>query len=130
MLEQSVLIPKILSHHIGLHPILILFSLFVFGHFFGIFGLFIAVPVTALITTSYTTLRRYYSIDLSSFFTSAPTVTSHKEALEPLIEGQSVTIREVFKPKQENLEVNPSFKPYALNRKHKYIDGVTPRIGT
>jgi len=110
MLEQSVLVPKILSHHIGLHPILILFSLFVFGHFFGIFGLFIAVPVTALITTSYTTLRRYYSIDLSSFFTPAPTVTSHKETFEPLIEGQGVTIREVFKPNQENLEVNPSFK--------------------
>ena len=110
MLEQSVLVPKILSHHIGLHPILILFSLFVFGHFFGIFGLFIAVPVTALITTSYTTLRRDYSIDLSTFFTSSEAVNRHQNDLQPSIEGQGVTIREVFTPKQENLEVNPSLK--------------------
>ena len=110
MLEQSVLIPKILSHHIGLHPILILFSLFVFGHFFGIFGLFIAVPVTALITTSYTTLRRDYSIDLSMFFMPTSQATSQDHALAPPLEEQGVTIREVFKPNEENLEINPSFK--------------------
>ena len=110
MLEQSVLVPKILSHHIGLHPILILFSLFVFGQFFGIFGLFIAVPVTALLTTSYITLRRDYSIDLSSFFT--PSANSNNQDEEPKSYGepQGVTIREVFTPKQENLETNPSFK--------------------
>ena len=110
MLEQSVLIPKILSHHIGLHPILILFSLFVFGNFFGIFGLFIAVPVTALITTSYTTLRRDYSIDLSSFFTPAQASVEPDTPAEPTLDEQGVTIREVFKPNQENLTGNPSFK--------------------
>ena len=110
MLEQSVLIPKILSHHIGLHPILILFSLFVFGHFFGVFGLFIAVPVTALITTSYNTLRKDYSIDLSSFFTSSIESSRRSTYVEIPKIRESVTIKEVMEHNKENLRKEPSLK--------------------
>ncbi len=67
LLEQAVLVPKILSQHVGLHPVVILLSLFVFGFFFGFFGLFIAVPLMALVTTAYTTIRKDTSLDLSSF---------------------------------------------------------------
>ena len=67
LLEQSVLTPNILSHHVGLHPVLIILSLFVFGYFLGIFGLLIAVPVTALIMTVYKAYRDQVTLDLADY---------------------------------------------------------------
>ncbi len=67
LLEQAVLIPKILSHHVGLHPILILLSLFIFGAFLGVIGLFVAVPAMALIATVYQTYRSQMTFDLSTY---------------------------------------------------------------
>lgn len=45
--------PRILGSHIGLHPIVLLASLFIFGHFFGFLGLLTAVPATAVLMMFY-----------------------------------------------------------------------------
>ncbi len=65
LLEGSILGPKILSDHVGLHPVLIILSLFVFGYFMGIFGLLIAVPVTAIVMTFYKAYRDAMTLDLN-----------------------------------------------------------------
>jgi len=44
-----VIEPRILGNRVGLHPIMLLASLFVFSHFFGFLGLLIAVPTTAIL---------------------------------------------------------------------------------
>jgi len=41
--------PKVLGEKVGLNPIVLFGSLFVFGHFFGIIGLIVAIPTTAII---------------------------------------------------------------------------------
>ncbi len=64
-LEQSVLTPNILGQKVGLHPVLILLSLFVFGYFMGMFGLIIAVPATALLVTTYQATREHWTFDLA-----------------------------------------------------------------
>jgi predicted PurR-regulated permease PerM len=64
ILESSVLTPKIMSHQVGLHPVMILLSLFVFGYFMGIFGLLIAVPATAILMTVYKAYRDEMTIEL------------------------------------------------------------------
>jgi len=64
-LEQAFLTPKILSSHVGLHPVLIILSLFVFGYFMGIVGFLIAVPATALIMAVYKTYRNDLSFELA-----------------------------------------------------------------
>lgn len=69
-LEQSVLTPNILSYQVGLHPLLVLFSLLAFGTFLGVFGLLIAVPVTAILVTGYRAYRDELTLDLSDY--SAP----------------------------------------------------------
>ena len=66
-LEQSVLAPNILSYQVGLHPLLILFSLLVFGTLFGILGLLIAVPVTTILLTGYRAYREELTLDLSEY---------------------------------------------------------------
>ncbi|PEN12972.1 AI-2E family transporter [Longibacter salinarum] len=69
LLEQSLLTPNIMSYQVGLHPVLVLFSLLVFGSFLGIFGLLIAVPATAILTTAYRAYREELTLELSDYGT-------------------------------------------------------------
>jgi len=65
-LEQSVLTPNIMGQSVGLHPVLIIFSLFVFSAFFGFLGLLIAVPATALLVQVYKAYREDFVIDIEA----------------------------------------------------------------
>lgn len=67
LLEQSLLTPNIMSYQVGLHPVLVLFSLLVFGSFLGVFGLLIAVPATAILTTAYRAYREELTLELSEY---------------------------------------------------------------
>ncbi len=49
LLEATVLGPKIIGAQVGLHPVLLILCLLIFGFFLGFVGLLIAVPATALI---------------------------------------------------------------------------------
>jgi predicted PurR-regulated permease PerM len=49
LLEDTVFVPRIIGKQVGLHPVLLILSLLVFGQFLGFVGLLIAVPATALI---------------------------------------------------------------------------------
>jgi predicted PurR-regulated permease PerM len=66
-LEQSVLTPNILSYQVGIHPVLILFSLLTFGTFLGVFGLLIAVPLTAILVTAYRAYRDELTLELGHY---------------------------------------------------------------
>jgi predicted PurR-regulated permease PerM len=79
-LEQSVLSPYILGQTVGLHPVVIMLSLFVFGYLMGIGGLFIAVPLAALIATGYRAYREELTLELSTR-SSSPT-TAPEAALD------------------------------------------------
>lgn len=49
VLEAAVLSPKIIGPQVGLHPVVLILSLMVFGYFLGFVGMLIAVPATALL---------------------------------------------------------------------------------
>ena len=49
MLEGSVLTPNLIGNRIGLHPVWVLFSVFAGGQVAGIVGVFLAVPVAAVL---------------------------------------------------------------------------------
>jgi len=48
-IDSMVLVPKVVGSKVKLHPVLVIISLSVFGSMFGIWGMIIAVPVTAFI---------------------------------------------------------------------------------
>ncbi len=48
-LESSVLYPRIVGSVLGLHPVALIASLFVFSSFLGFIGMLLAVPVTSLL---------------------------------------------------------------------------------
>lgn len=56
MTETAILYPKIVGSKIGVHPVLLILALLVFGYFMGFLGLLIAVPTTAILIA----LRKYY----------------------------------------------------------------------
>jgi predicted PurR-regulated permease PerM len=49
LLETSFIVPKIVGNRIGLHPALLILSLFVFSYFFGFIGMLIALPSMSII---------------------------------------------------------------------------------
>ena len=52
IVETYVLTPKIIGGKIGLHPVVLILSLFIFGYFLGFIGLLIAIPAAAIIIVS------------------------------------------------------------------------------
>jgi predicted PurR-regulated permease PerM len=52
IIEVYVLTPKLIGGKIGLHPVLLILSLFVFGYFLGFIGLLIAIPAAAVLIVS------------------------------------------------------------------------------
>ena len=49
LLESNFLTPKLIGKKLGLHPLAVLFSIFVFGALFGIIGIIFATPLMATI---------------------------------------------------------------------------------
>jgi predicted PurR-regulated permease PerM len=49
LLESNFLTPKLVGKNLGLHPLAVLFSIFLFGALFGIVGIIFATPLMAAI---------------------------------------------------------------------------------
>ncbi len=49
ILDMLIISPKVIGEKIGIHPVLMIFALFVFGKVLGFLGLVIAIPVTAIL---------------------------------------------------------------------------------
>ena len=62
-LENNVIGPKILGSSIGLHPLVVLFSLIIGGGMFGVPGMIFAVPVIVVIKILYINILREYKIN-------------------------------------------------------------------
>ncbi len=60
-IEGNVLQPIIMSKSVNIHPVTTIVSLLVFGHFFGIIGMIIAVPVICILKEVYFYFRKKYN---------------------------------------------------------------------
>ena len=60
-IESWVLTPKIMGHHTGLHPVVIIVAVFFWGTAFGgVLGMLLAVPLTAFFVTAWRLAKRKY----------------------------------------------------------------------
>lgn len=68
-LEGMVITPKVVGDTVGLHPLVAIVALLIGGQLFGIFGMLLAVPVTAVLQVFLRSLAAYYRD--SEFFRGA-----------------------------------------------------------
>lgn len=59
-LEGMVITPKVVGDTVGLHPLVAIVALLIGGQLFGIFGMLLAVPVTAVLQVFLRSLTAYY----------------------------------------------------------------------
>lgn len=60
ILEGAIITPKIVGDRVGLHPLVALVSLLIGGQLFGITGMLLAVPVTAVLQVFLNSFAEYY----------------------------------------------------------------------
>jgi len=68
ILETGFIVPRVVGKHVGLHPLLVMMSLLIFGFMFGFLGLIIAVPTVALMSIFY---QQYKDSGKISFLSGA-----------------------------------------------------------
>ena len=47
-IDGNIIVPKVVGKSVNLHPLMVVLSLFIFGSLFGLVGMLVAVPITAL----------------------------------------------------------------------------------
>lgn len=66
ILESGFIVPRVVGKHVGLHPLLVMVSLLLFGFMFGFLGLLVAVPLAALISVFYEQYKETQKISFLS----------------------------------------------------------------
>jgi predicted PurR-regulated permease PerM len=59
-IESFFLTPKLVGEKIGLHPVLVVFALILFGSWFGFFGILLALPMSAIVLVLGRHLMTFY----------------------------------------------------------------------
>lgn len=57
-LGAYVLVPKLMGNKLDLHPLTILLALLILGNLIGVWGIFFAAPITAILKVLYLELRK------------------------------------------------------------------------
>ena len=60
IVENYVLVPSLVGHRIGLHPLSVIFALLAFGQLFGFAGVLLALPASAMLLVALRRLRAAY----------------------------------------------------------------------
>jgi predicted PurR-regulated permease PerM len=63
MIEGSVLTPKLVGDRIGLHPVIVIFSVAAGGQLFGFFGILLALPAAAVLSVIVRFAYRRYLVE-------------------------------------------------------------------
>jgi len=53
LVESKLLMPKVIGDQAALHPVVVIIALLVGGEFFGILGMFVAVPIVAILRVAF-----------------------------------------------------------------------------
>ena len=60
LLEGFVLTPRLVGERIGLHPLAVIFALLAFGQIFGLVGVLVALPASAVLLVAMRRIQANY----------------------------------------------------------------------
>lgn len=78
IIQETILIPRIMNKAIGLHPAIILLSLSIWGSLLGLVGVIIALPATSLMLSYYRQFLRKQEVEEKAKAGTAATITKEK----------------------------------------------------
>lgn len=78
IIQETILIPRIMNKAIGLHPAIILLSLSIWGSLLGLVGMIIALPATSLMLSYYRQFLRKQEVEEKAKAGTAATITKEK----------------------------------------------------
>lgn len=99
MLENTVLVPRIMKHSMGVNPIIVLLSLIAFSSVFGFVGALLALPLAAII-------QLLVSRVVLTAAESAKRAQSKEQEVQSLIDESQELMQTLY----ETSNKNPSFK--------------------
>ena len=99
MLENSVLVPRIMKHSMGVNPIIVLLSLIAFGSVFGFMGALLALPLAAII-----------QLLVSRVMLSAAETAKRSQDKELQVQSLIDESQELMQTIYETSNQNPAFK--------------------
>jgi predicted PurR-regulated permease PerM len=99
MLENAVLVPRIMKHSMGVNPIIVLLSLIAFSSVFGFVGALLALPLAAII-------QLLVSRVVLSAAESAKRAQNKETEVQSLIDESQQLMQTIY----ETSNQNPSFK--------------------
>ena len=80
LLESKILLPKIVGHHVDLHPVSVIIALLIGLEFFGFIGVFLAVPIAAVIKIMLVEYQHNQAQKLAATNLDSPIVVIEKVA--------------------------------------------------
>jgi predicted PurR-regulated permease PerM len=60
LIEGMFVTPRLVGERVGLHPLVVIFSLLAFGQLFGFFGVLLALPLAAIVLVTLRHVRTWY----------------------------------------------------------------------
>ena len=58
-LDGNIVSPKVVGEQVGLHPLWVMFAVLLFAHFWGIVGMILAIPVSAVLNITAKIVKNY-----------------------------------------------------------------------
>jgi predicted PurR-regulated permease PerM len=80
VVEGNFVTPRVVGHTVGLHAVVIMLAVLVFGTLFGFVGMVVAVPATAALAVFLADLKQLY---LESGFYRGPPRADSEDDVEP-----------------------------------------------
>ena len=99
LLENAVLVPRIMKNTMGVNPIIVLLSLIAFSSVFGIAGALLALPLAAII-----------QLFISRIVLTAAEASSQSQVKEVQVQGLVNESQELLQTIYETSNTNPSFQ--------------------
>ena len=100
LIDGAIITPRIIGERIGLHPVIVIISIFASTDWFGLWGVFVAIPLLAVIKAIVATAIPYYR-------------GSHAYRPEPGPTGlgfESLKSQTLFNTRSDSVTVSPSTK--------------------
>lgn len=125
-IESNVLTPRIMSHTVGVSALSAIFSLLAFGALFGVLGVFIAIPLAAVIQV----LLDRTVINPEPAPATTPFVATPLETLRTRVQALRQQMRLRLRGGDNRMGIDPRVRDHVADAVNQQIEQAVERVET